>query len=145
MPVLSNDRIKLGLLLFGLLFLIPARAQIDDSCIINLVLKSTLDSIPIGSEFLPVIADSSHFFPIVLPLDRGIIIKTTGNNVFKTCSYQDLNRREIKSYIETLRFQEKGDTVVLELFNRLENISVLSIYKIKDCEILEGMTRIVKF
>lgn len=114
-------------------------------CIEDLVFNATLDSIPPKSEFLPRYIDSLICFPILFSENANKTFTSKNGNRFINFSYQDLQTRKITNYIEVKRFEISVDSAYLELFNRIENMYVISKFKIIDCMIISGETNIIEF
>jgi hypothetical protein len=116
----------------------------QEKCIEDLVFKATLDSIPTKSEFLSGYIDSLLCFPILFSEKSNKIITSRNGNRFRYFNYQDIQGKKITNYIEVQRFEITGDSAFLELFNRIENIYVISRFKILDCNIIGGETNILE-
>jgi hypothetical protein len=114
----------------------------DEKCIKDLVFIATLDSIPLHSEFLPSYRDSLLCYPILFQENIGKIFVSKTGNKFKNYPFHDLKARKIDTYIEVLRFEITMDSACLELFNKRENMYVISLFKTSDCQILGGKTMI---
>lgn len=129
--------------IFGLIIsLTHGQIASQEKCIEDLVFNATLDSIPTKSEFLPGYIDSLHCFPILFSEKSNKIITSNNGNRFRYFSYQYLQGIKITNYIEVQRFEITVDSAYLELFNRIENMYVISRFKISDCKIIGGETNI---
>jgi len=114
-------------------------------CIEDIVFNATLDSIPPKSEFLPRYIDSLICFPILFSENANKTFTSENSIRFRNFSCQDLQSRKITNYIEVQRFEIFADSAFLELFNRIENMYVISRFKIIDCKIISGETNIIEF
>jgi hypothetical protein len=125
------------------LYMIPStqgQTISKDKCIKEVVFTATLDSIPINSEFLPQYIDSLHCYPIRYSENTDKTEITKIGNRFKNFTIEELIDRKITSYIEVLSFDLTSDSAYLELYNRVENIYVISKFSIFDCQIIGGET-----
>jgi hypothetical protein len=138
--------IKVSVMIFIILGLMTQSSKgqtiSDEKCIKDLVFISTLDSIPIHSEFLPSFRDSLLCYPILFQENTDKIFISKKGNRFKNYTFTDLKARKIGNYIEVLRFEITKDSACLELFNKQENMYVISHFKKRDCQILGGKTMI---
>jgi hypothetical protein len=132
----------LGAILGLIISSIHGQNASPEKCIEDLVFKATLDSIPTKSEFLPGYIDSLLCFPVLFSEKSNKIVTSSNGNKFRNFNYQDLQGKKITNYIEVQRFDITADSAYLELFNRLENMYVISRFKIFDCKIIGGKTSI---
>ena len=115
----------------------------QEKCIEDLVFNATLEFNPSKIRiFTKIYVTSLLCFPILFSEKSDKIIISKNGNRFRNFSYQDLQGIKITNYIEVQRFEITVNSAYLELFNRLENMYVISRFKIFDCKIIGGKTNI---
>jgi hypothetical protein len=99
----------------------------------NLLLQYTLDSLVSYSVAMPKFNEKEECFVILAYQFAGKTFSANDSVKFMAYSYEECQKKNLKSYIELLNLEIDSDTGKVVLFNRVKGIYINSTFIKEQC------------